>query len=149
MKAVALGAVLLSMSAATMAAEVVGQLRDVQGSVTVSSASGVVKAVAGTPLAAGSRILLGTGAKATVQLTEGCVIPLKANQYLALNPNLVCTQLVASVTQLAEPRLYAGFGDGKVLGALPPGPGGSLIPAAVIAGMIILNQSVTNDLSGN
>lgn len=102
---------LVTLAFASFAAEQVGKLRDVEGSVTVMSASGVVKGANGTPLTANSRVMVGSGAKATLMLAEGCVIPLKANQYIALNPTLTCSQQFAAAQQLAAPYRVAQFGQ--------------------------------------
>jgi hypothetical protein len=153
MKKTAVALAFLGAASLAVAAEQVGELRDVQGNVTVTSASGVVKGVAGTPLTATSRILIGNGGKATVMLTEGCVIPLKANQFLALDPKLVCTQQVAAVSQLAAPYrvAQAPVGGGALLGGgAAVGTGTSLlVVGGIVAGAVVVNEAVSNDLSGN
>lgn len=153
MKNVAMAFVLAGAASIAFAADKVGELRDVQGSVTVTSSTGVVKGVAGTPLSATSRILVGNGSKATVMLTEGCVIPLKANQFMALDPKLVCSQQVAAVSQLAAPYRLAQApvgGVGAVGGAAAGGGLTSLlVVGGIVAGAVVVNEVTTNDLSGN
>lgn len=153
MKKVAVALALASAASFSLAAEKVGELRDVQGSVTVTSAAGVAKGVAGTPLSATSRILVGNGSKATVMLTEGCVIPLKANQFMALDPKLVCSQQVAAVSQLAAPyRLAQAPVGGVIAGGGAAGGAGLtslLVVGGIVGGAIVVNEVTTNDLSGN
>lgn len=153
MKKTAVALAFLAASSLSVAADKVGELRDVQGSVTVTSSTGVIKGVAGTPLSATSRILVGNGSKATVMLTEGCVIPLKANQFMALDPKLVCSQQVAAVSQLAAPYRLAQAPVGGVIagGGAAGGAGltGLLVVGGIVGGAVIINEVTTNDLSGN
>lgn len=148
--AIALVGALVAMPAL---AEQAGVVRSVEGSVTVTSGDSVVKAVAGTPLAQNSRILVSNGAKATVILADGCVIPLKSNQFLALNPKLVCSQLVASVSQLATPYRLAQApvaGAPAVVGggAAAGGAAGAAVVAATVATFVAVDQVGSNDISG-
>lgn len=132
-------------------ADQAGVLRSVEGSVTVTSSTGVTKAVSGTVLAPNSRILVGSGSKATVILSDGCVIPLVSNQFLALNPRLVCSQLVASVGQLAAPYRVAqagGAGAGVVAGTGAGTAGSLLVVGMTAASFVTLDQVTSNDLSG-
>ncbi len=145
MKKAALFSALVTLAGAAFATEPVGQLRDVQGSVTVTSASGVVKGANGTPLTADSRVMVGNGAKATVMLTEGCVIPLKANQYIALNPKLTCSQQVAAAKQLAAPSRVAQFGN---VNLPPPTIIITSIPAVIgtATAFLFLDEVTSRDL---
>lgn len=152
MKKISAVALLGALVALPAFADQAGVVQSVQGSVTVTSVSGVVKAVAGTPVAANSRILVGNGAKATVILADGCVIPLKSNQFLALNPKLVCSQLVASVNQLATPYRLAQApvgGAAAVGGGAAVGTGtAALVVGGVVAAAVVVDQANANDLSG-
>ena len=150
-KLAALVALIGAVSVAS-AAEKVGELRDVKGNVTVTSEGSVVKGVNGTPLTANSRIVVSSGAKASVMLNEGCFIPLKSSQFLALNPKLACTQQVAAVTQLAEPyRLaQAPVGGAAVGGGAAAGAGtGLLVVGGVVGALVVVNEVESKDLSGN
>lgn len=148
MKKIAVALALVSAASFSLAAEVVGELRDVQGSVTVTSPTGVVKGAVGTPLSPVSRIMVGSGSKATLVLNEGCVIALKANQYVALDPKLACSQQVAAVTQLAAPYRVAQAPVGGGFMGLTSTGGNLLIAGGVIATLVVINEVASNDLSG-
>lgn len=148
MKQIAVVLACLAAASVSVAADKVGELRDVQGSVTVTSSTGVVKGVAGTPLSPVSRIMVGSGSKATLVLDEGCVIALKANQYVALDPKLVCSQQVAAVTQLAAPYRVAQAPVGGGFMGLTATGGNLLIAGGVIATLVVINEVASNDLSG-
>lgn len=135
---------------AASASDVVGELRDVQGAVTVASNGEVVKAVNGTKLTATSRVLVANGGKASVMLKDGCLVPLKANQQVTLNPSLTCAQQFAAVNQLAAPYrvAQAGVGGGLIGGGAAVGTTTSLLIAGGIigGGLLIANNQ---DASGN
>ncbi len=135
---------------AASASDVVGELRDVQGAVTVASNGEVVKAVNGTKLTATSRVLVANGGKASVMMKDGCLVPLKANQQVTLNPSLTCAQQFAAVNQLAAPYrvAQAGVGGGLIGGGAAVGTTTSLLIAGGIigGGLLIANNQ---DASGN
>jgi hypothetical protein len=153
MKKIAFAVAALLATAAYAQEAPAGKLSAVRGSVTVSSAGQVVKAVAGTQLAATSTILVGEGSSATVVLNEGCVIPLTANQYLKLDPALACAQQYAAVTRLITPyRLAQASVAGGVGGAAG---GGAAISGVVVAasiatiGIVGITQTDSVPPSGN
>lgn len=136
---------------AASASDVVGELRDVQGAVTVASNGEVVKAVNGTKLTATSRVLVANGGKASIMMKDGCLVPLKANQQVTLNPSLTCAQQFAAVNQLAAPYrvAQAGVGGGLIAGG---GAAAATTTSLLIAGGIIgggLLIANNQDASGN
>ncbi len=148
MKACVAALAMMSVTSIGLASERVGELSDVHGNVTVTSDATVVRGKNGTSLAANSRIVTGNGSKATVRLTEGCVIALKANQFLALNPKLTCTQHVAAVSQLASPVQLAQAGGGGIVAGAAGGAGGAVVVGVSVASFVVLDQVVSSDLSG-
>lgn len=149
MRTYILAIALASTASLALAGERVGELSNVQGNVTVTSDGAVLKAKKGTPLTANSRILVSNGGAATVLLTEGCVIALKANQFLALNPKLTCNQHVAAVSQLAMPFQLAQAGGGGLAAGAAGEAGGAVVVGVSVASFVALDQVVSNDLSGN
>lgn len=147
-----LAASLALAGASVHAAEPIGKLSNVEGLVSISGKSFVANAKSGSPVSAGSSIMVSTGGKATLLLNDGCVVPLRGGQFVALDPKLTCSQLVNSVAQLAAPyRLaQAQAVPGTVTIGTAAAGGGFVIPGAVMGGIIVSGATIVeNSISGN
>lgn len=135
MKKIALVALMAGAAMAANAADNLGTLSGVKGNVSISGAGYVSKAVNGTPVTEGSKVLVSNNAKATVQLANGCSIPLASGQHLTVNAGLTCAQLQASVKELFSPYQVAQAGVPRFLG----GAGGVGTTGAVVGGMVVVS----------
>lgn len=103
------------------AAEPLGTLNDVSGVVSVSGSGLVSRAKDGTPVYAGSSVLVASNGKATLMLNNGCTIRMAASQHLVVDAKLPCDQMQASVKQLFPAYRVAQAGIASGL----PGAAGS------------------------
>lgn len=160
MKTLALTALLAGSAAAVHAAEPIGVLEKVSGTVSVGGQGFVVRATEGTPIANGSSILVASNGRAVLALRSGCSIALAPSQHLTVNAKLPCEQLQASVKQLFTAYRVAQATTGPVTTVTPPpateplpAPGGSgllpglpggLVTVAGVVGGVTLTYQLTN-----
>lgn len=103
---IAIAALGATLSAPVLAQDApIGQLVSLSGNVSVGGSNFVSKANIGTPLHEGNTVLVSSNGRATVLLKNGCAIDLAASQHLRVTQALKCSQLQASVKQLASPYL--------------------------------------------
>lgn len=140
MKKIALIALMAGTAMAANAKDSLGTLSNVKGNISISGAGYVSKAVNGTPLLEGSKVLVSNNAKATVVLANGCSVPLTSGQHLTVTSALTCAQLQASVKELFTPyRVAAVAGTGAAgttgtAGAAGAGAAGAGVAGGVAAG---------------
>lgn len=135
MKALALAAMLAGTAVAAHAADPVGVLKNVSGTVSVSGKGFMTRAAEGTPITSGSSVLVASNGKATLVLNSGCSIPLAASQHVVVDAKLPCEQIQASVKQLFPAYRVAQAGIGQGLpGAAGGGAGAGATGGAGPAG---------------
>jgi hypothetical protein len=104
-------ALLLSTGATAQAKEApLGQIVAITGSVSVGVNNFISQAAVGTPLYAGTNVLVSSHGKASVAIGKDCFVQLGASQYLSITPGLPCAQQQASVKQLFAPYQVAQTG---------------------------------------
>jgi hypothetical protein len=149
----------LATTAAFAAAQPIGTLSSASGAVSVGGQGVIAQAKAGVQLLDGATIMTPSGANATVSLTEGCTIVLKANQHLTLNNKLTCGQLQSSIKDLMPSYkvAQAPVGGGLVVGGGGAAAGGGLLAgigtgtliAGGIGAALVINEVTKDDASPN
>ena len=140
-------ALALSSSVAAFAApSTVGVLENIKGVVSVSS-NGVVNSVVGSAsLTNGSVVINSNNASSVVSLTNGCTVGLKANQVLTVNAAAACSDLSASVKNIAAPVVMA---DDDGFGGLSTREIFLVTGAVVVGGYVILKETKKKQASGS
>lgn len=154
MKKFALAAMLAATTLAAQAADpaAVGKLSNVEGLVSIGGTGFAANATNGAALMNGSTVTVSTRGKATVVLNDGCVVPLRGGQFLAINPKLTCSQLYSSVSQLFTPYrvAQAPVGGGGVGGAAAASGSSFVVAGGILAGIVVVGAVAENDdSSGN
>lgn len=147
----------LATTAAFAAAQPIGTLSSAAGAVSIGGQGVIAQAKAGVQLFDGATVMTPSGANATVSLSEGCTIVLRANQHLTLNNKLTCGQLQSSVKDLLPSYkvAQAPIGGGLVVGG-GAATGGGLLGLGTLGtigviggGLLVVNEVVKNDASPN
>jgi len=126
------------------AAEPVATLDNIEGVVLVNQGEKYVTAASGFVLAPGDRVLVMAGAKAVVNFTDGCALPVSAGSTTTVPETSTCAGAVAQTEAVGptyaqaaggqpeaaaksggtSPALWVGAGLAAVAGAVALGSGG-------------------------
>jgi hypothetical protein len=117
------------------AADSIGTLRDVQGSVMVQSGKAFRPATSGMALFAGDKVLTMNGGVASMTVTkDNCALTMKPNQMVLVRA-MPCAKLTASIEGM-------GLGQTETIGGLGGISTGALVAGGVVvvAGGLIVAQ---------
>ena len=116
----------------------VASIASVEGSVLVSTPTGLVAAKPGTPLQNGFRIITAGKSDALIQFSDGCSVLLSALQRFQVNAALTCAERIQSVSSLVlDPAaLQAALGGGTQSVALGAAGGGLVGPLGIGGGLV-------------
>lgn len=133
-------AIVLSLGAATVFAQAsLGTINGVEGLITVTDGAVGSTAASGTAITNGMRIVTTSGGKATLQLNNGCSVPLNPNQAVTVLQSMTCQELIGAVQPVGAPVAGAAGGFGK----------GLLAAGGLTLGSFGLYQVAIKSLSGN
>lgn len=110
------------------AVEPIGLVSEVRGLVTMSFGSNVATVQPDTPVFDGARFVASSSGDAELKFDNGCVVKLRANQWLAVDGSRNCQQQIAAVRSLTESGVFADSSFART--ALP------LLAAAAAAGAV-------------
>lgn len=113
------------------AQSILGATAEVQGLVTVSTASGMNTAVTGSPVVDGSRWVTSSGSFATLRLTSGCILRMRPNQSITVAADKSCDELLALLEVTRDGTALAGVASPGAAA----GVGGAI--AALGAGVVV------------
>lgn len=108
MKKIALAFSAVAFASMALAADPVGDLREVSGNVSVGDGKTVMKGVAGTPVVQNGVVLVPSNAYAIIRMKNGCDIRVNGGEQLVVDSGKSCAALLASVTKVAQGSAVAG-----------------------------------------
>jgi hypothetical protein len=120
----------------TVGSAPLGSLTDVNGNVMVTQAAGYVAAQEGAGLQAGSRVVLGADASATLRVGQGCTLDLLPNSsatLLAMDQQL-CVQVATPQTTAGSSTMVS---PQTTYGQATDGDGDDRLPLAIFGTAVV------------
>jgi hypothetical protein len=96
----------------------IGAVAEVHGLVTMSFGANVATVQPDTPVFDGARFVASSSGGAQLKFTDGCVVNLAPNQWIAIDSKLDCPDRIAAVRTLSDTAV-ASAGGGLLRTALP------------------------------